>query len=226
MVFNEEFGVKERFVIRHMPLLLNRHVMDELVAKFADEVDLTTSHRFRHPHDLQLGMAYTSFVRESGEPYSPEALLRCVDDSGDGKIDSRKLDRLCSYLKPSLRTFRTASQLREVLDHCLQECSSNYSHPLTACSVALESCEPTLSKVIIFPKRIPKYLYVACSLLRVISCLTGPFLGIPSTLIRNRSRWCVCHQRPFQKTSSLHWAQSLYVLTMTSTMLMRNPTRS
>ena len=191
-------------MIPHMPLLLNRHVMDELVALFSDEVDITTSHRFRHPQDLQLGMAYTSFIRECGEPYSPEALLERVDENGDGNIDSRKLDRLFSYLRPSLRIFRSPSQLRELLDHCLKGCSSNYSHPLAACSIALESCEPTLSKVINIPQRIPKYLYVVCTLLNVICCLNGRFLGIPFTVTRDRSRWCVCHQRPIQKTSSLH----------------------
>ncbi len=49
-----DFGRVAAFKPHHAPFALRRTLLDELVKRYADEVEATMQHRFRHPDDLSI----------------------------------------------------------------------------------------------------------------------------------------------------------------------------
>jgi len=71
-VFNRGLRVKRepRNLIMHTPYFINRRMMKDLKQRFFDEYDVTASHKFRHPEDMQLSFAYFYYL-ESVRAFAP-----------------------------------------------------------------------------------------------------------------------------------------------------------
>ncbi|OJJ36337.1 hypothetical protein ASPWEDRAFT_404636 [Aspergillus wentii DTO 134E9] len=78
--FNGRFQQSKhlRRVPSHMPHMINKHVLTELKWMFPEEFQLNSAHRFRHPHDLQVGFAYFNYL--VNRPYFLSSKLSAMRD--------------------------------------------------------------------------------------------------------------------------------------------------
>jgi hypothetical protein len=51
----------------HMPHMINKNIMSELLERYPKQWAATSSHRFRHPKDMQYGFAYFYYLIHRGE---------------------------------------------------------------------------------------------------------------------------------------------------------------
>lgn len=59
-----------RKAIQHVPHLINKRLMKDMKQRFAREFNWTSSHRFRHPQDMQFAFSYVYYVDGVGV-YAP-----------------------------------------------------------------------------------------------------------------------------------------------------------
>lgn len=63
-LYNRAFGKasSRRRVPAHMPFLFKKQIIREIKARWPREVDATSTHRFRHPQDMQFSFSYFHYV--------------------------------------------------------------------------------------------------------------------------------------------------------------------
>jgi hypothetical protein len=72
LLYNKYFGKAARKVPAHMPHMIIRPIMEELQATWPAEFDATSSHRFRHPKDMQFSFSYFYFMMQKKRDFSLE----------------------------------------------------------------------------------------------------------------------------------------------------------
>lgn len=125
-VYYREFGRPRwisRKVIRHIPYLLNRRLIADMKQLFAFEFNATSSHRFRHPEDMQFSFSYFHYV-DTVRVYAPteQQIWQAAFDTVDSSL-------VFLYGKPR-KTIHRVEQLRfdrivasesyQVLQNCTQ----------------------------------------------------------------------------------------------------------
>ena len=91
ILYDKIYGLMDRYVPPHIPLLIDRHIMADFSRKFAPFVDETSSHIFRNRHDALFGFSYFHFIQ--GEMKHP--LLKYMtelDMNSDDQLDAGKID--------------------------------------------------------------------------------------------------------------------------------------
>ena len=61
-IYNKAFGYKARKVPAHMPHMVDRDIIYEMQTKFWPFFDATSSHKLRHPQDMQFAFSFNYFV--------------------------------------------------------------------------------------------------------------------------------------------------------------------
>lgn len=61
-IYNKAFGYKARKVPAHMPHMVDRDIIYEMQTKFWSFFDATSSHKLRHPQDMQFAFSFNYFV--------------------------------------------------------------------------------------------------------------------------------------------------------------------
>lgn len=76
-----------RMVVRHVPHLINKHLMRDMKQRFKTEFEWTSSHRFRHPQDMQFAFSYFHHYVEAGVYVPSKAQLwrRALKMAGTGE---------------------------------------------------------------------------------------------------------------------------------------------
>ena len=59
---NAFYGYKERKILRHVPVMLDKIVLGQMTSFFEEEATETSSSRFRSPTDFQLQFCYSNYV--------------------------------------------------------------------------------------------------------------------------------------------------------------------
>ncbi|XP_053397595.1 N-acetylglucosamine-1-phosphotransferase subunits alpha/beta-like [Mercenaria mercenaria] len=63
-IYNRAFGIRNRRVIAHVPLFIEKRVNKDMVQRFPNEVQFTVNQKLRNPLDFQFGCAYMYFLME------------------------------------------------------------------------------------------------------------------------------------------------------------------
>ena len=86
-IISKRFSIKTRKVPAHMPMLLDREVLERMNVELYDEIQETSAHRFRDSTDLQF--AFTYFYYLMSEKFYPtlEQILREFDSDQDGHLN-------------------------------------------------------------------------------------------------------------------------------------------
>ena len=86
----------------HMPHLISRQVMDKIEKTLTDEVDKTSSHRFRQGDDLQFAFTYyhmlNEFEKEKKQAYYDSLWSLYLDTNHDGILDSNEMRTLAAMV--------------------------------------------------------------------------------------------------------------------------------
>jgi len=86
-LYTRSFGKETRKAPAHMPHLIDVSVETELQNRWPDLFDATSSHRFRHPRDMQYSFAYFYFLMNVVEEFDLSTLFRSrLDLNKDGTL--------------------------------------------------------------------------------------------------------------------------------------------
>ncbi|KAK9818491.1 hypothetical protein WJX74_001230 [Apatococcus lobatus] len=133
-LLNARYGGSDRKVLAHMPHLLDRTVLTEMMAAFPKEFDTTSSHKFRSGDDMQYAFAYYHFLALEQRRRTPQEVMADGDLDGDGRLSSNELQTLILQYKrrsPAVTWRRTDTTLSrsEVLKVLREIQSSTTIHP-------------------------------------------------------------------------------------------------
>ncbi|RHY27682.1 hypothetical protein DYB32_006616 [Aphanomyces invadans] len=104
-LYNAKFGKIDgpfrRRVPSHMPHFIQKHVLTEMKSQWAAEFNATSSHRFRHPQDMQFSFSYMYYVVNRHKVHPPtieEIFATYIDVNHDGMIDEHEALSVASLL--------------------------------------------------------------------------------------------------------------------------------
>ena len=81
----------ERKVPAHAPHLVDVEIMQEVVNKWREEHERTSSHYFRHPMDLQYKSVYLYYLMNAKRGRTSFEFASAFDADGDGELSKREL---------------------------------------------------------------------------------------------------------------------------------------
>jgi len=103
------FGGADRFKHPHLPIMINRHIMEEMQQEMLPVFANMSSHRFRDNYDMQYQFLYDNYLRESNkykyvnvfsEDGRKDGHIN-LDNKNEGSVKSaiRQIDKLLNALK-------------------------------------------------------------------------------------------------------------------------------
>ncbi|XP_049616893.1 N-acetylglucosamine-1-phosphotransferase subunits alpha/beta isoform X1 [Syngnathus scovelli] len=93
-LYNLKFGGMSRRVISHAPYMIDKLVMQELQDTFPGEFQKTSSHRLRHPDNMQFAFAYFYFLMSVKRPVNISDMFDTVDKDRSGVLSAGEIQDL------------------------------------------------------------------------------------------------------------------------------------
>lgn len=85
-IYNREFGYHPRKVPAHMPHMVDRDVIYEMQNRFAKYFVATSSHKVRHPQDMQFAFSFNYYLIGVKKPANLSSVFDEVDTDHSGKL--------------------------------------------------------------------------------------------------------------------------------------------
>jgi len=151
-LLNKKFGSAPRRVPAHMPHMIDRNILQELQDTFPEEFDGTSSHKLRHPKDMQFAFAYFYFMMHQTVNFNLTDIFNDIlDVNHDGVLDDNELRSLAVHLNDQKELKpEDVPSLKEKLRTC---------NPGPVTLALLSNCTSVFTEVKkIFSKRL-KYKY-------------------------------------------------------------------
>jgi len=118
-LMDSEFGHQERYVIAHMPHMIDTEIFWAARRKWWTQWEATSSNRFRSASDMQFSFAYFNFMIEAAEEPDPMEVLESADVDGDGRLsfeELRLLARLTNRQAGALSMEESESLANQILE--------------------------------------------------------------------------------------------------------------
>eukprot|EP01135_Chromosphaera_perkinsii_P009082 Nk52_evm13s1607 gene=Nk52_evmTU13s1607 len=117
-----------RFVVPHMPFLVNAHIVENLKAAFPEEVEHSSAARFRSVFDMQYPFTYNNYLRN--EMQIDKDILQAVFQSCDDRKDyalTRAEEVTCMISKsPNPYAVKLWPKLMDALYKCALKCQETF----------------------------------------------------------------------------------------------------
>ena len=84
-IYNKAFGYVPRKVPAHMPHMVDRDVITEMQTQFWPYFDATSSHKIRHPEDMQFAFSFDYYLVGVKESANLSAIFDSVDTDSTGE---------------------------------------------------------------------------------------------------------------------------------------------
>ncbi|EQC32311.1 hypothetical protein SDRG_10058 [Saprolegnia diclina VS20] len=147
-LFDAAFGKAPvpRRVPAHMPYFIQKRVLSELKAHWPTQFNATSSHRFRHPRDMQFSFAYMHYVANRRLLHPPqsatELISSVIDINQNGLLDQYEVRNLLGLFPQS-----SHAVLYALLDDCHRATKSSSSLPLQLIAAHCPGLERRLGQV-------------------------------------------------------------------------------
>ncbi|ESO99577.1 hypothetical protein LOTGIDRAFT_238796 [Lottia gigantea] len=97
-IYNKAFGFDSRKVPAHMPHMIDKNIMAELQARFPEEWDVTSSHKIRHPKDMQFAFSFYYYVMGVKDEVNSSQVFEEIDTDHSGVLSDREIRTLAARL--------------------------------------------------------------------------------------------------------------------------------
>lgn len=131
-LYNKEFGFAARKVIAHMPHMIDKEIMQDLIDKFPAEWAATSSHRLRSGQDMQYAFAYFYYLMGVENPFNTSKYFTELDSDLDGLLSVHELRTLITRLYELPTTLEDWVDFEEILLNC-----SHLQPPMEALGVGI-----------------------------------------------------------------------------------------
>lgn len=144
-LLDQEFGPEPRKVIAHMPHMIDRHIITALHARWPEEFNKTSSHRFRTGEDMQFAFSYMYFMMRQKPDATVKAVWTALDEDQSGALDYWELRTI--YLRAYGHPL-VPPKFHEFLDRLRHRCSAHNataaaaSAPVSAASSSSPASSP------------------------------------------------------------------------------------
>ena len=85
-IYNKAFGYMARKVPAHMPHMVDRQVIEEMQDKFSNYFDATSSHKIRHPEDMQFAFSFNYYLIGMKMKVNLSEVFDKVDSDNTGQL--------------------------------------------------------------------------------------------------------------------------------------------
>ena len=83
-IYNKAFGYQLRKVPAHMPHMVDKDIIAEMQKQFQPYFDDTSSHKMRHPEDMQFAFSYNYYLIGVKEAQNVSLLFDRIDSDHSG----------------------------------------------------------------------------------------------------------------------------------------------
>jgi UDP-N-acetylglucosamine-lysosomal-enzyme len=152
-LMHEAFGFANRLEPSHLPLYIQKPLMERLRDRWPDEYYAVSSHRFRESFDMHFHFSYTYFLMHERQPFEFDIVFREMDSDHSNVLEALELQRLATtvllglhkrvnrYRSPPLAT----DWGMELVKGC--EFSKRRASRLYANQVELQACPSAMDKI-------------------------------------------------------------------------------
>ncbi|KAJ3431364.1 hypothetical protein M0812_03044 [Anaeramoeba flamelloides] len=124
-LYNKEYGQQNRHVPAHAPILINRDVIKDLHSKYPKLIDLTSSRKFRHPHNMQYQFSYIYFLIHEKRKFDLDEYFKTEFDlDSDGELNESEFRILALHVHDTVNK-KILKNLKEEIYNCSIINSSN-----------------------------------------------------------------------------------------------------
>uniref|UniRef100_A0A4W5MS11 N-acetylglucosamine-1-phosphotransferase subunits alpha/beta n=1 Tax=Hucho hucho TaxID=62062 RepID=A0A4W5MS11_9TELE len=124
-LLNGQFGFTSRKVPAHMPHMIDRLIMQELQDIFPQAFDLTSSHRVRHPEDMQFSFSYFYFLMSALQPLNVSQVFDEIDTDHSGVLSDREIRTLATRIHELPLNLQDLTGLEQLLINCSKTLPAN-----------------------------------------------------------------------------------------------------
>uniref|UniRef100_A0A673ZPJ6 N-acetylglucosamine-1-phosphotransferase subunits alpha/beta n=1 Tax=Salmo trutta TaxID=8032 RepID=A0A673ZPJ6_SALTR len=124
-LLNGQFGFTSRKVPAHMPHMIDRLIMQELQDIFPQAFDLTSSHRVRHPEDMQFSFSYFYFLMSALQPLNVSQVFDEIDTDHSGVLSDREIRTLATRIHELPLNLQDLTGLEQLLINCSKTLPTN-----------------------------------------------------------------------------------------------------
>eukprot|EP00111_Clytia_hemisphaerica_P018309 TCONS_00054184-protein len=142
-IYNKAFGYKARKVPAHMPHMVDRDIIYEMQTKFWSFFDATSSHKLRHPQDMQFAFSFNYFVIGVKKSKNLFQLFDEIDTDHSGTLNDRELRTLTAVLYPLPISIKQIHAVEENLKNCSRRLINSYNYILNDTSTLPSTSQPT-----------------------------------------------------------------------------------
>ncbi|XP_023723250.1 N-acetylglucosamine-1-phosphotransferase subunits alpha/beta isoform X7 [Cryptotermes secundus] len=151
-LYNQEFGFEPRKVPAHMPHLIDIDIMESLQARFSKQWHLTSSHKVRHPHDMQFAFSYFYFLMSSKVTLPLSDIFDIFDTDDSGTWSDREIRTLLTRSYDLPLNYARVVKFENDIVNCSKELSeelSNVNVPTPPYERYQDSNLPVVSKTLV-----------------------------------------------------------------------------
>ncbi|XP_072171737.1 N-acetylglucosamine-1-phosphotransferase subunits alpha/beta-like [Diadema setosum] len=128
-LFNKKFGYQARKVPAHMPHMIDVGIMNDLQAEFAEEYDITSSHRLRHPRDMQYAFSYFYYLMGTPKIVNVTEVFDEFDTDDSGVLSDREIRTLATRLYDLPLDLKTLTSLEKLIITCAENITEKLTQP-------------------------------------------------------------------------------------------------
>lgn len=152
-LMHETFGYGDRMEPSHVPLYIQKDVMERLRSRFADDYYTVSSHRFRDAADLHFHFSYSYFLIHERVEFDFVAVFSSFDSDHSSILESLELNRLATNtllgLHRKINGYRSPPLVTNWAAELVKDCAfaqDRLKAPWASRS-ELEGCVSAMSKI-------------------------------------------------------------------------------
>eukprot|EP01087_Luapelamoeba_hula_P016073 TRINITY_DN4908_c0_g2_i3.p1 TRINITY_DN4908_c0_g2~~TRINITY_DN4908_c0_g2_i3.p1 ORF type:complete len:1115 (-),score=138.63 TRINITY_DN4908_c0_g2_i3:111-3455(-) len=98
-LLDTEFGRESRRVIAHMPHMIDKNIVEQMHARWPEQFDRTSAHKFRGSDDMQFAFSHFYFLMSQREDFDFQKIwTQDLDNDGSGYLDENEIRTLTARL--------------------------------------------------------------------------------------------------------------------------------
>lgn len=152
-MMHEEFGYAYRMEPAHVPLYIQKPVLERLQARWPDEHFAQSSHRFRNPTDMHFQFSYSYYLIHERRPFNFSNIFAQMDTDHSLVLETPELQRLATIVMLGLykrgNPYRSPPLATDFAKMLVEDCawaSSRLLH-LYASRSDLETCTNAMYRI-------------------------------------------------------------------------------
>ncbi|KAK3581579.1 hypothetical protein CHS0354_031927 [Potamilus streckersoni] len=120
-LYNKAFGYHARKVPAHMPHMIDKNIMAEMLERFPEEWAATSSHKVRSSTDMQYAFSYFYYMMGVREEITVEMFFDEIDTDKSSILSDREIRTLATRLYDLPLDLQTLTKIEQTFINCSRQ---------------------------------------------------------------------------------------------------------